>query len=121
MTSYSGRVSVRSVRFAGLICVAVVSFFFAIQLLSAALQPLSSVVRPILTGQMAPISYVGTSWLSAYVLLNGSLVAAITLSVYDAYYAFLEGVQNTLLESDRAFAVFIVLLIAVPFVLMVGP
>ncbi|WP_126664302.1 hypothetical protein [Haloterrigena salifodinae] len=84
MERSSSRVSFRSVRFAVLICVAVVSFFFAIQLLSASLQTLSSVVRPILTRQTGPLSYVGTSWLSAYVMLNGSIVAAIALSLFSA-------------------------------------
>ncbi|RZH66462.1 hypothetical protein [Natrinema altunense] len=84
MTVRSGRVSFRSVRVAVLVCVAVVSFFVAIQLLSASLQTLSSVVRPILSRQTGPLSYVGTSWLSAYVMLNGSIVAAIALSLFSA-------------------------------------
>ncbi|WP_224214831.1 hypothetical protein [Natrinema longum] len=84
MESSSSRVSVRSVRFAVLVCVAVVSFFFAIQLLSASLQTLSSVVRPLLIRQTGPLSYVETSWLSAYVMLNGSIVAAIALSLFSA-------------------------------------
>ncbi|WP_224214830.1 hypothetical protein [Natrinema longum] len=48
-----------------------------------------------------------------------STVAA--LSVYDTYYAFLERVQNALLESNRAFAAFVAMLVAVPFALMVVP
>jgi len=48
------------------------------------MRTLSPAVRPILTRQTGPLSFVGISWLSAYVMLNGSIVAAIALSLYSA-------------------------------------
>jgi len=80
----SSRASFRSVRFVVLFCFAVLSLFFAVQLLGASMRTLSPAVRPILTRQTGPLSFVGISWLSAYVMLNGSIVAAIALSLYSA-------------------------------------
>ncbi|MFC6764729.1 hypothetical protein [Natrinema soli] len=67
-----------------LLCLAVFSFFFAVQLLSASMRTLSPAVRPLLARQTGLLEFVGISWLSAYVMLNGSLVAAIALLLFSA-------------------------------------
>jgi len=48
------------------------------------MRTLSPAVRLIPTRQTGPLSFVGISWLSAYVMLNGSIVAAIALSLHSA-------------------------------------
>ncbi len=68
-----------------LLAVAVVGFLFAVQLLSASVRPLVPTISPALNRLVdgaAPA--LGASWLTAYVLLNGSVVAAIALSLFEA-------------------------------------
>lgn len=94
-----------------LIAVAAVGFLFAIQLLSEALQTLSPAIRPLFHRRMLDgIQLVGMSWLSAYVLMNGSVVAAIALSLFSAG---LIGVSELflLIAGSRLGAAGIVLLI----------
>ncbi|WP_129116868.1 sodium:phosphate symporter [Halegenticoccus tardaugens] len=69
--------------FAGLVAVAV--FLFAVQLLGAA----TPVLAPDLASTLrivtrSPASALGTSWLAAYAMLNGSVVAALALSLFGA-------------------------------------
>ncbi|KTG11347.1 hypothetical protein AUR64_03565 [Haloprofundus marisrubri] len=66
------------------ILLAALGFLFAVQLLSEAMGLLSPVLRPALQYRTGGFSLVGVSWLSAYVLLNGSAVAAIALSLFSA-------------------------------------
>lgn len=68
-----------------LIVIAVVTFLFAIQLLSEAMQLLSPAIRPFVHRRaVSGLQLIGTSWLAAYVLLNGSVVAAVALSLFSA-------------------------------------
>ncbi len=65
--------------------VAVVLFLFAVQLLGAATNALSSQLRPILERYVVgPGSAVGVSWLASYGVLNGSVVAAVAVTLFDA-------------------------------------
>lgn len=66
------------------ILLAALGFLFAVQLLSEAMRLLSPALRPTLQSRAGGLSLVGVSWLSAYVLLNGSAVAAIALSLFSA-------------------------------------
>jgi sodium-dependent phosphate cotransporter len=63
--------------------VAVVLFFFSIQLLSTATGRLSPTLGPILDSVVeGNVPALGVGWLTAYVLLNGSVVAAVALSLF---------------------------------------
>jgi len=75
----------RSLRSIVRIAVAAVTFLFAIQLLSEALQTLSPAIRPVFRRQaLNGVQLVGASWFAAYVVMNGSAVAAIALSLFSA-------------------------------------
>ncbi len=79
-----GPVPVRSLLRVGLFLLIALAFLFAVQLLSEAMRALSPAVRPLLHRRTSALSLVGVSWLLAYVLLNGSVVAAIALSLFSA-------------------------------------
>jgi sodium-dependent phosphate cotransporter len=60
-------------------------FLFAIRLLGAATTALSPVLREILRRVVVgDVPALGVSWLASYVLANGSVVAALALSLFDA-------------------------------------
>jgi sodium-dependent phosphate cotransporter len=64
---------------------AVVGFLFAVQLLGAATADLSHLIEPVLDRHVAGIlPALGAGWLGAYVALNGSVIAAIGVSLFDA-------------------------------------
>ncbi|MFW5903283.1 MAG: sodium:phosphate symporter [Halolamina sp.] len=65
--------------------VAVLLFLFAVQLLGAATNALSPQLRPVLERHVVgPGSAVGVSWIASYGVLNGSVVAAIAVTLFDA-------------------------------------
>jgi sodium-dependent phosphate cotransporter len=65
--------------------VAVLLFLFAVQLLGAATNALSPQLRPLLERSVVgPGSAVGVSWLASYGVLNGSVVAAVAVTLFDA-------------------------------------
>jgi sodium-dependent phosphate cotransporter len=69
----------------GAIAAAIVLFLFSIQLLSAATGTFAPVLGPVLDAVVdGGFPAIGTSWLAAYVALNGSVVAAVALSLYAA-------------------------------------
>jgi len=75
----------RSLALLSLLVVAISAFLFAVQLLSAAMRTLSPLVRPLFYGLGdATVATLGISWLTAYVMLNGSIVAAVALSLFSA-------------------------------------
>lgn len=105
------RVSPRSLLLAALVVLAASAFLFAVQLLSAAMRTLSPAVRPLLYGRaVGGRQLVGIGWLTAYVMLNGSVVAAIALSLFSAG---LVGVSDLflLVAGSRLGAAGIVLLV----------
>ncbi len=74
-----------SLRSVALVAVAAVAFLFAVQLLSEALRTLSPAILPVFRrGALDGVQLVGASWLAAYVVMNGSAVAAIALSLFSA-------------------------------------
>ena len=63
----------------------VVLFLFAVQLLGAATEAAEPTLRGLLTRLVVDgSSALGLSWLASYVLANGSVVAALALSLFDA-------------------------------------
>jgi sodium-dependent phosphate cotransporter len=67
------------------VSITVVLFLFAIQLLGASTDALRPVLRRILRRVAASdISALGLSWVASYVLANGSIVAALSLSLFRA-------------------------------------
>lgn len=112
MTSRNwSRLDLRSIRSLSLLVVAILAFLFAIQLLSAAMQTLSPLVRPLLrnVGTQGRTT-LGIGWLTAYVMMNGSIVAAVALTLFSAE---LIGISQlfSLVAGSRLGAAGIVLLI----------
>lgn len=101
----------RSIRTLSLLVVAILAFLFAVQLLSAAMQTLSPLVQPLLRELGAQSrTALGIGWLTAYAMLNGSIVAAVALSLFSAE---LIGISQlfSLVAGSRLGAAGIVLLI----------
>ena len=69
----------------GMGVVAIAGFLFAIHLLSSATSALAPQLRALLSrvvdGNLAAL---GSGWVGAYLLLNGSVVAAVSLTLFDA-------------------------------------
>lgn len=80
----AGRTRRSTLRLLGSILLTAAAFFFAIQLLSGAMQTLSPAIRPLLYEQASPSRMLAVSWLLTYVLSTGSVVAAIALSLFSA-------------------------------------
>ncbi|SNZ17817.1 solute carrier family 34 (sodium-dependent phosphate cotransporter) [Natronoarchaeum philippinense] len=94
-----------------LLALAVGSFLFAVQLLSASVRSLVPTIRPLLNDLVIGIApALGASWLLAYVLLNGSVVAAIALSLFEAEL-IQSGQLFVLIAGSRLGAAGIVMLI----------
>ena len=74
-----------SVRLVGGAAVTLVLFLFAVQLLGTATDAAAPTLRNVLAVVVAGDSAaLGLSWLAAYVLGNGSVVAALSLSLFDS-------------------------------------
>lgn len=74
-----------SVMLAGGAVLTVVLFLFAVQLLGATTRAATPTLRPVLTRLLVgDASALGLGWLAAYALANGSVVAALSLSLFDA-------------------------------------
>lgn len=62
----------------------VLGFLFAVQLLGASVRDLAPGLGPVLRQTLDPdVAALGASWLVAYVVLNGSVVAAVAISLFD--------------------------------------
>ena len=86
-------------------------FLFAVRLLGAAthaLSPFLTVHLPSLVG--GPIAAVGLGWLATYVLLNGSVVAALGLSLYASGVLPLEHAFLVLAGSRLGASAFVILM-----------
>ena len=86
-------------------------FLFAVRLLGAATQALSPFLTdhlPSLVG--GPIAAVGLGWLATYVLLNGSVVAALGLSLYASGVLPLEQAFLVLAGSRLGASAFVILM-----------
>lgn len=64
---------------------AIFVFLVSIQLLKSSVAELGSTLQVVLAQLVRDdLSALGASWLAAYLLLNGSVVAALALSLYNA-------------------------------------
>jgi len=73
----------RNLRRAGIAVAVALAFFFAVRLLGAATEALEPLVRRTLRRTLATDrSALGLSWLASYAIANGSVVAAISLSLF---------------------------------------
>lgn len=92
---------------------AVLLFLLSVQLLKSAIGDLAPHLQPILSRLVqSDLSALGVSWLAAYVLLNGSVVAALALTLFNA--SLVSTSQLTLMVfGSRLGAAAIVLLIGV--------
>jgi len=62
----------------------VLGFLFAVRLLGVSVRDLAPGLGPALRQSLDPdVAAVGASWLIAYVMLNGSVVAAVAISLFD--------------------------------------